>query len=85
MAYNNLGNCYTLLKRHNEAIVVLEKAVHQDSYNMLACFNLAIALKNAKRTEEAIKTYQKILEYVPDSYETYNNLGMAYYSLRKRP
>jgi tetratricopeptide (TPR) repeat protein len=85
MAYNNLGNCYTVLNRHGEAIVALEKAVDADTYNMLAVFNLGCAFMKAKRAEDAIRTYQKLLEYVPDSYEAYNNLGMAYYSLRKRP
>jgi len=54
------------------------------SRNDTAHFQLAVALTNRQKLDEAIAHYQKALEIYPASAQTHNNLGLALSDLNRR-
>lgn len=65
-----------------EAEKVYRKQAEVDSQNSMLHNNLANTLRDQKKTEEAIKEYEKAIELAPGSVNSYVNLASIYqYSL----
>jgi len=65
-AYNGLGIVYKSLKKDKEAIENWRKAVELDKYNLLAIYNLGVALAEINEKEEALKYLKRYLEIAPE-------------------
>lgn len=65
-ARNDFGWALMNLKRYNEAAIELEQAVAIDGKLGIALHNLAATYANLGRTEEAVKTYERILAVDPN-------------------
>lgn len=61
---NNLGNCYLLLGKNAEAAASYQKAIRLDSQNAESYYNLALALKNLGRDDEAFLVHRMFVNLV---------------------
>ena len=77
MAYNNLGNIYTMTGNMDKAVANYQKALEIKPEYSEAHYNFGNALLKIGRTDEAIFHYRKSLEIKPDFAEAWNNLGNA--------
>ena len=66
LARNTYGWALMQLKRYDEAAIELEQAVAVDEKLGIALHNLAATYSSLGRTEEALKTYERILEVDPN-------------------
>jgi tetratricopeptide (TPR) repeat protein len=66
LARNDFGWALMQLKRYDEAAIELEEAVAVDEKLGIALHNLAATYSNLGRTEEALRTYERILEVDPN-------------------
>lgn len=78
----NLGIVRQQQGRSAEAAVLLEEAVRIDPGSTLAHANLGMVLLSLKRPADAIPHLQQALR-TSNAPETYNNLGVAYFRLRR--
>jgi tetratricopeptide (TPR) repeat protein len=65
-ARNDFGWALMQLKRYDEAAIELEHAVAVDGMLGIALHNLAATYYNLGRTEETLKTYERILDVDPN-------------------
>jgi protein O-mannosyl-transferase len=77
MAYNNLGNIYTMNGAMDKAVANYQKALEIKPEYSEAQYNFGNALLKIGRTDEAIFHYRKSLEIKSDFAEAWNNLGNA--------
>lgn len=54
LVYNNLGNTYERLKRHKEALAILNKGIEQNPDDPFPWYNRGIALMRLNRHREAV-------------------------------
>lgn len=62
--FNNLGNCYLLKGRYQDAVASYRKAISLDPANTKSYYNISLALKNMGQMEEAFMFYRKYLDQV---------------------
>src|SRR5215813_9336348 len=67
----------------SEAESFIRRAISSDKRNPLYYSNLAIALRNQKRFEEALAMYDKALRRKPDYIEAQVNRGLTLLALRR--
>lgn len=71
--YLNLGYCYSILNRHDEAIKIYEKAINLNFFDIKKSEHYRIISKLARiqieagEIQEGVSTYKKILKYNPDN------------------
>lgn len=82
-AWYSLGNAYSNLKRHNEAIDAYRQALKIKPDNAQAWCNLGAAFNTLKRHDEAIDSYRQALKIDAADAATWNNLGNAYGDLNR--
>ncbi|MEM9290191.1 MAG: tetratricopeptide repeat protein [Acidobacteriota bacterium] len=63
--YNDLGNLLLLDQRVEEAELAYERAVELDSTRPTPHFNLALLYQRRGDTEQALETFQKVIELEP--------------------
>jgi predicted O-linked N-acetylglucosamine transferase (SPINDLY family) len=80
---NLAGVAATRLKRHGEAITLLERAVLERSDHAGAHNNLGLALRSAGRQEEAAEAYRRTVELAPGFAPGHANLGAALAALNQ--
>jgi tetratricopeptide (TPR) repeat protein len=74
--HNNLGNCYFLLGNYPAAEASYRTAIRLDSHNVEAYYNLALALKNLGRNDEAFLVYRMFVGLAsPDSKDSKSSSG----------
>lgn len=77
--YNYLGLCYYRTKDLKNALVNLQKAVDEDSDNVIYMYNLSLALKSAKQNDAYQKIYGKIMRFEPKEAQDFIDLGTIYF------
>ena len=78
-----LGTAYIQINNFDLAVKYLKKTIFFDQNNLGGYNNLAGALHNLKRYEEAIDIYNKIIKIKPKHSDAYNNLGNCFLNLKK--
>jgi tetratricopeptide (TPR) repeat protein len=79
LAYNYLGNTYRDLEKINKAVDAYQQAVKIDPKMANAYTNLAnIQLYSQNKPQEAIETYKRALDELPEHQEIKLLLGIAY-------
>lgn len=77
-AWNNLGNAYTHLDRHSDAIEAYGRAISIDPEYAGAWNNLGIAYRRLDRYNEAIEAYHQAITVDPAYARAWYNLGFTY-------
>jgi tetratricopeptide (TPR) repeat protein len=72
-----------LNERPSEAESLIRRAISSDKRNPLYYSNLANALRNQKRFEEALAVYDKALRRKPDHLEAHVNRGLTLQALQR--
>ena len=83
IANNLFGLLCMQLKRFDEAVYHIEKALSVSPNDAQAHSNLGIALKDLGRNEEAEKHFHESLKIDPNNPKVYNNLGAIYMMLNR--
>jgi tetratricopeptide (TPR) repeat protein len=81
-ALHLLGVSY-LNEHPSEAESLIRRAISSDKRNPLYYSNLAVALRNQQRFEEALALYDKALRRKPDYLEAHVNRGLTLLALRR--
>jgi tetratricopeptide (TPR) repeat protein len=81
-ALHLLGASY-LTERPSEAESLIRRAISSDKRNPLYHCNLALALRNQQRFEEALAMYDKALHRRPDYLEAHVNRGLTLLALQR--
>ena len=79
----NLSNVLRALKRDEESLAGLQRALELKPDMVEGLFNLGILRMNEKKQEEAIVLYQRALAIKPDYVDALCNLGGAYRQLMR--
>jgi tetratricopeptide (TPR) repeat protein len=82
IAYKQLGDVYIKLNRDDEGIAAYEKTYSLDDKNESACYELGYLYNANKNFEKALEWLNKATLIKP-SVNSYNEIGFAYYSLKK--
>lgn len=82
LAYKQLGDVYKNLLKYDEAITAYKKCYQYDSSNSSACYNLGYVYNTIEDYPNAIEWLQKSLSLKKEG-STYNELGFAYYKLKR--
>lgn len=72
------GFSHNATKQYEKAIEVLTKSYNIKKDYRPTFLELGFALKNLKRSEEAIKGYEKAIELNPNEHVPYNGIGEVY-------
>jgi tetratricopeptide (TPR) repeat protein len=72
-----------LNERPSEAESLIRRAISSDKRNPVYYSNLAVALRNQNRFEEALAMYEKALRRKPDYLEAHVNRGLTLLALRR--
>lgn len=90
--YGHIGQIYLETNRTDEAIGALQKARKGDKLNLMATFNLGIALHQTGRGEEAVRMFTAVIDRykqlvgIKDKYAEGNYyIGRSLYYLGKTP
>ena len=78
IAFNSFGGALLYMGKDSEAVQALDKSVAirptRDAYS-----NLAVALFRLRRFKDSVASFQEALKLDDTSYQTWGNLGDAYY------
>ncbi|HEV2378604.1 MAG TPA: protein kinase [Terriglobia bacterium] len=78
LGYGNLGGAYLMEGQYTEAIEPLKTSIEiRPTYSSYS--NLGTAYYDLHRFNEAARTYEEAVRLDPDAYDTWGNLGDAYY------
>jgi tetratricopeptide (TPR) repeat protein len=77
---NEVINVYLNSNKATEAMKYLEIAMAQDPKNATYYFVQGTLYDKLVKPEDAIKSYQKAIEYKADYFDAYYNLGAVYYN-----
>ena len=80
-AYFHLGEVYSRLKRHQDAIDALSKSIELNGADVIAKFYLAFEYKEIGEIQTAIKLYEEVISQSPDYSWAYYNLASIYLEL----
>lgn len=78
LIYNNLGNTLERLKRHDEALKMLDKGISYDPNHGFPHYNRGIVLLRLNCHAEAIAALNRALELRPGDPDAIYNLSMAH-------
>lgn len=79
VAFNNLGNTYRDLGQNDKAIDAYETAINLSPKSLNSYANLAnIQLYSKNKPQDAIATYKKGLQHLPDNVQLLQLLAVAY-------
>jgi protein O-mannosyl-transferase len=81
-SYLNLSSEKIILKKYDEAISILKKAISKYPANSTIHFNLGLVYNYSAKYDSALNEYNKGIESEKDSPEYYNNRGMVKDSLK---
>ncbi|XP_052194703.1 cell division cycle protein 27 homolog B [Diospyros lotus] len=73
-----LGTAFHALKKSNEALEVMEKAILADKKNPLPMYQKANILVSMERFDEALKVLEELKEYAPHESSVYALMGKIY-------
>ncbi len=76
--FNNIGYAFIKLKKYEEAVKWLEKAIALDNALLDARMNLAKAYRMEGRISDAIKQYEEVLKLKPDFTPALNQIGLLF-------
>ena len=82
-AMDNLGALYGLRRQFDSAMIYFDKALAINSNYMPSYKNRAIVNLELNRNEEAIKDFEKYLEFSPNDPDIMNTIGACYRNLGK--
>jgi arylsulfatase A-like enzyme/Flp pilus assembly protein TadD len=77
-AYLSLGNKYTQLERHEDAIAAFRRCLELNPDYALAVTNLALSYRRAGRLDEAEVGFRRVQELDPENRQAFFNLGEIY-------
>lgn len=77
--YVNLGATYNRMKKYDEALVVLRKAIQCDAKNADAYYNIGTAEKGLHKLGLAISSFKEALRLQKDSVDTLYHLAMLHH------
>ncbi len=77
----HLGRCAQKSKQYDKSIAAYEEALLDDPGYVKARYNLSLTYMDAKKYEEAVDSFKKLIELAGDSYRAYYSLGLSYYYL----
>ncbi len=83
LMYNNRGNVYTALGKHDLALREFHRALNIDPHYADAFNNRGTVHAQRRQYELALKDYNKALELRPDHLLAYLNRGLTYYNLKQ--
>jgi len=82
--WNDRGLCYRALNEHSEALKSLLRAVELDPENLELLYNLGETLEmigvlymSNKYLESAVKTFQMVVNQMPNNADAWNHLGVC--------
>lgn len=78
-----LGMALHSLKRDDEALVLIDKAIIADKKNPLPMYEKANILVNLERYEDALKVLKQLIEFSPRESSVYALMGRVYKILNK--
>ncbi|MBI4390178.1 MAG: tetratricopeptide repeat protein, partial [Nitrospinae bacterium] len=84
-AHFQLGNAYLRGKQYGPALEQYKKAAEIDPIYIFPYINMGVIYMETGRADEAIATYEKILERYPSMAGAHKNLGMIYYKNKNEP
>ena len=73
-----IANIYKIKGNNQKAISYYDKIISIDKKSTDAYFNKGLVLANDKKYDDAIKCFEKVIEYSPDYPYAYYSMGMAY-------
>jgi tetratricopeptide (TPR) repeat protein len=82
LAYQQLGSVNEYLKKPDEAIAAYKKCYLNDNKNADACYNIGYIYNEKGKYEMALDWLKKSIEIEP-YVDTYNEMGYAYFKLKK--
>ena len=77
----SLGGIYRRLKRYDESVEILHKA-QEISNNVSVNYNLGFTYKEMGDYDDAIDSFETVIEQNPDDVLAHNHLGSIYYALK---
>jgi tetratricopeptide (TPR) repeat protein len=82
LAYKQLGDVYQNMNKNAEAIAAYKKCYDNDSENDDACYNLGYIYNGLEEYDNALEWLNKAND-IKKSADVYNEIGFAYYKLKK--
>jgi len=82
-AYYFLGESYVKLNRMDEAITTLEAALHINTTDADALYQLGLAYQANGQAEKALERYHKAVRLVPNFIEAYSGMIESYTALER--
>ncbi|MCS6935179.1 MAG: tetratricopeptide repeat protein [Chitinophagales bacterium] len=77
----DLGQCYLLLGKLDEAYAAYERTLQLDSAFIVPCLDMAIIQYEKKNYRQAIPLFEKYLQKFPQNLSAYANLSYCYFML----
>ncbi len=77
----HLARCAQKSKQYDKSIAAYEGALLDDPGYVKARYNLSLTFMDAKKYEEAVDSFKKLVELEGDSYRAYYSMGLSYYYL----
>ena len=84
-AWDQLGQAYAGLNRHDDAIAAFRKQIELDPYHKTANEDLAAELQKLGKLDDAVTAYRKQLEIAPDDKQVHNGLGLLFVQMQRDP
>lgn len=82
-AMNSLGAIYRRLKRYEESIEILQRALDEDRQLPAVNYNLGYTYREMGNYEDAIEAFEKVIRVNPDDVLAYNHLGSVYFAKKE--
>ncbi len=75
----SLGAIYRRLKRYEESISILQRALDEGHNRAMVNYTLGFTYKDMKNYEDAIDAFESVISVNPDDVLAYNHLGSIYF------
>lgn len=77
-AMNSLGAIFRRLKRYDESVAILQKALEEGRQIPSVNYNLGFTFKEMGQYDDAIEAFDYVIAEKPDDVLAYNHLGVLY-------
>jgi Tfp pilus assembly protein PilF len=84
-AWDQLGQAYAGLNRHDDAVAAFRKQIELDPNHKSANADLAAELQKLGKLDDAVAAYHKQLEIVPDDKLAHTSLGLLFVQMKRDP
>ncbi len=83
--WDQLGQAYAGLNRHDDAVAAFRKQIEVDPYQKSANGDLAGELQKLGKLDDAIAAYRKQIEIAPDDKQAHTSLGLLFVQMKRDP